>query len=120
MPRQRYPCYQLIPNLPAGTRLDFNFHYAHEHSEIRIGPHFRLCSFAGAAHIATIELAERTREALLPRFQKRYGPETEIRIEIYEVSGAYGLKRIEKDTAIVLARLDQNILAPNKQPIITA
>jgi hypothetical protein len=119
MPRQLYPCYLLVPDLPAGTRLDFNFHYASEHGQITIGPHFRLCGPDGAAHLATLELAERAREALLPRFRKRYGSETEIRIGFCEVGGSYGLKRIEKDTTIVQARLDQNVLAPNKRPIMT-
>jgi hypothetical protein len=119
MPRQFHQCYQLVPVLPAGTRMDFNMAYSSEKGQLSIGPHFRLTGMDGAAHLATLELARRTREALLPRFQKRYGPETEIEIQECGIGGANGLKRIEKDTAIVQARLDQNVLAPNKRPIMT-
>lgn len=115
MPRQFHQCYQLVPILPAGTHLGFNMHYSSEKGYITIGPHFRLTGMDGAAHLATLELAERARTALLPRFQKRYGPETDI--EVRECGGQW-LERIEKDSAIVQARLDQGVFAPNKRPVM--
>jgi len=93
-----------------------SLHYQQEKNQLFIGPHFRLCGVNGAASLVSRELAERTREALLPRFQKRYGNDTDIIIEECETTNERFLKLIERDSAIVQERLDKGYLAPNKKP----
>lgn len=93
-----------------------SLHYQQEKNQLFIGPHFRLCGIGAQAYLVSRELAERTREALLPRFQKRYGNDTDIIIEEWEATNERVLKAIERDSAIVQERLDKGCLAPNKKP----
>ena len=89
-----------------------------QHDELFLSSNVRLCGPDKYAHLESVELAEQFREACLPRIQKRYGVQTDIRIvEMlpFRIS-AYLSKRIADDSALVRARIISGIMASNQKP----
>lgn len=97
------------------------------HDEVCVGAHFKLTGIDKAAHLETRDLAERYLEACEGVFAKRYGADA-IELTIGAVTLATravggetrkretARQRVEEDTRIVQARLDQGVFAPNKRP----
>lgn len=104
----------LIPLL--SSRAPLSLFYQDEKNQLRIGPHFRLAGLNGGAQLSSRQLAERARDALLPRFQKRYGLDTDIQIEEAWSNDPKSPAFTEKHSAIVQERLDKGLLAPNQKP----
>tara|TARA_R110000737_G_scaffold353249_1_gene403556 strand:+ start:2587 stop:2946 length:360 start_codon:yes stop_codon:yes gene_type:complete len=100
--------------------LAFDFHYQFEKDNIYISPHVKLAGHAKVAQLESKPLAQRYLERCLPIFQKRYGDSVELTI-IECQSSPYckkTLTRIQSDSLLVKARLTQNIMVPNKKPIL--
>jgi hypothetical protein len=106
-------------DLSAG--LTNNFSYQLEKENIFISPNVRLAGDVKEARIENKTLAQQYLDRCLPIFQKRYGNNVELSIMLCQTSCSSNrtLKRIQKDSAIIEARLEQNIMAPNKKPILT-
>lgn len=85
--------------------------------ELFLGPHVRLCSFLGMAHIESAALAHQFAEACAPSLQRRYGDETKLEVVSWEATEHKKLAvRIQKDTEVVRRRLVAGNFTPNKTP----
>lgn len=71
----------------------------------------KLCDFANSACLSSESLAKRYLEALFPVLRKRYG--NGIRLSVFD-RGPQG--RPEFDDALVTARIEQGVFAPNRRP----
>jgi hypothetical protein len=100
--------------------LTLNFSYQLEKGNICISPNVRLAGDVKEARIESKPLAQKYLDRCLPIFQKRYGNNVELSIMLCQTSCSSNrtLKRIKKDSAIIEARLEQNIMAPNQKPIL--
>jgi len=89
-----------------------------EKDELHISPHVKLAGFSKEAHISNIKLAKEFLDKCLPIFQRRYGNETRLEIIKCTSHSMHNQisQRVEKDSMLIKARLDQNIMAPNKKP----
>jgi hypothetical protein len=101
--------------------LAFNFHYQIEKGHIFISPNVRLAGDVKEARIKSKALAQRYLDRCMPIFQKRYGNNVELSIMEVQTncSSDRTLKRIHKDSALIEARLEQNIMVSNKKPILS-
>ena len=96
--------------------LAFNFHYQIEKGNICISPNVRLAGDTKEARIESEALALQYLERCLPIFQKRYGNDVALSIMKCQTSCTRErtLKRIQNDSTLIKARLEQNIMASNK------
>ena len=103
------------------TGLTINFHYQLEKGNICISPNVRLAGHVKEARIESTSLAQQYLDRCLPIFQKRYG--NNVKLSIMECQGSsldkITVKRIQNDSALIKARLEQNIMASNKKPILS-
>lgn len=97
-----------------------------EKDGVYISPHVSLCGSAKAAYVESAELANKYIQSCLPIFKRRYGDD--VILEAIKVtssgSSAYAADKklftcIMNDSLIISARIDQNILAPNRNPILS-
>lgn len=95
-------------------------HYQFEKDYIYISPNVRLAGHAKEARIESKNLALQYLERCLPIFQKRYGDSVKLTIIECQTSPycEKTIKRIHSDSLMIKARLAQNIMAPNKKPIL--
>jgi hypothetical protein len=84
--------------------------------ELYLSANLRLCGIGKEAHIESISLAERVREAVLPRLQKRYGADTDINIVRCSTTDRKAPERMKKDSELLEERLTNIVLATNIQP----
>lgn len=71
------------------------------------------------AHIKSVDLAQRFRHACLPIIRKRYGQDSDLKVEkVEEDFKPQILKRIDRDSEVIEERLRTNNLSPNKSPRI--
>jgi hypothetical protein len=98
--------------------LIFNFHYQLEKGNICISPNVRLAGDVKEARIESISLAQQYLDRCLPIFQRRYGNKVELSIMECQTScsNKRTLKRIQDDSTLIKARLEQNIMASNRKP----
>jgi seryl-tRNA(Sec) selenium transferase len=103
------------------TGLTINFHYQIEKENICISPNVRLAGHVKEARIESISLAQQYLDRCLPIFQRRYGNKVELSIMECRTScsNKRTIKRIQDDSTLIKARLEQNIMASNKKPILT-
>jgi hypothetical protein len=101
--------------------LAFNFSYQLEKGNIFISPNVRLAGDVKEARIDSKSLALQYLERCLPIFKKRYGNNVNLQIMECQTSdlNKKTLKRIQNDSALIRARLEQNIMASNRKPILT-
>jgi hypothetical protein len=97
-----------------------NFHYQLEKEKICISPNVKLAGDVKEARIENKILAQRYLERCLPIFQKRYGNSVELSIIECQTTSLCDrtIKRIQRDSILIKARLEQNIMSPNKKPIL--
>jgi hypothetical protein len=100
--------------------LSFSFSYQLEKGNICISPNVRLAGDVKEARIENKILAQQYLERCLPIFQKRYGNSVELRIIECSTSSLCNrtLKRIQRDSDLIKARLEQNIMISNKKPAL--
>lgn len=79
--------------------------------ECFVSANTKLCDFANSVCLSSKSLAERYLGALLPVLRKRYG--NGIRLAVID-RGPQG--RPEFDDAMVAARIEQGVFAPNRKP----
>lgn len=84
------------------------------HDEVCVGAHFKLTGIDKAAHLEIRDLAERYLEAC-------EGVIDAVTLATRAVGGEArkretARQRVEEDTRIVQARLDQGVFSPNKRP----
>jgi hypothetical protein len=100
--------------------LNFNFSYQIEKGNICISPNVRLAGDVKEARIESKKLAQQYLERCLPIFKKRYG--NNVKLSIMECqtncSSNRTIIRIQNDSALIRARLNQNIMASNRKPIL--
>lgn len=100
--------------------LTVNFNYQLEKGNIFISPNVRLAGDVKEARIENIHLAQQYLDRCLPIFQKRYG--ISVKLSIMECQSSCSnkrtLTRINSDSAIIKARLEQDIMTPNKKPTL--
>lgn len=103
------------------TGLTFNFHYQLDKGNICISPNVRLAGDVKEARIESKALAQQYLERCLPIFKKRYGDNVELFIMECQTSSLNKrtLKRIQDNSTLIKARLEQNMMASNKKPILT-
>ncbi|WP_394165652.1 hypothetical protein [Neptunomonas phycophila] len=89
-----------------------------EKQSVFISPNSTLCGFGKEAHLETLDLATRYKEKLIPIFIARYGKNFEINLHKCSTNRKSAIKKVEKDSKLVKARLEKNMMAPNKKPII--
>ncbi|MEJ2629620.1 MAG: hypothetical protein P8015_00050 [Acidihalobacter sp.] len=87
-----------------------------------VGAHFKIGGLDKAVRLDTRELAEQYAEACKTVFAKRYSTNA-IDLTIQSVEGGNGMrseksdrKRVEEDSRMVRARLEQQVYVPNKRP----
>lgn len=97
-----------------------NFHYQLEKGNVCISPNVRLAGDVKEARIESEALAQQYLERCLPIFQKRYGNDVVLSIMKCQTSCTRErtLKRIQNDSDLIKARLEQNIMASNRKPIL--
>lgn len=100
--------------------LAFNFNYQAEKRSICISPNVRLAGDVKEARIESEALALQYLERCLPIFQKRYGNDVALSIMKCQTSCTRErtLKRIQNDSTLIKARLEQNIMASNRKPVL--
>jgi ribosomal protein S17E len=114
--------YQICVNInELSDGLTINFSYQLEKGNICISPNVRLAGDVKEARIKSKILAQKYLDKCLPIFQKRYG--NNVKLSIMECqtncSSKRTINRVQKDSAIIEARLEQNIMAPNQKPILS-
>ena len=112
--------YQICVDFEAlSTGLTINFSYQLEKSNVCISPNVRLAGDTKEARIETKKLALQYLERCLPIFERRYG---KVELSIMECSTSSTSKRtinrIKSDSTLIKARLEQNIMASNKKPLL--
>jgi hypothetical protein len=107
--------YSIVPHLP--VRAPISLSYQDQKDQLFIGPHVRLAGYPGKAFIETELLAISFAEAIVSRFQKRYGNETKLSVVKFEDAESTKLmNRIQSDTDIVRKRLATANFISNKSP----
>lgn len=104
-----------------GLGLSRDLHLQLEKDCLMISPNVRLAGFNREACISNELLANNYMARCLPIFRKRYGDI--VKLEVVKVK-THQLRekdriRIEKDSSLIQARLEQNVMAPNKTPDVT-
>lgn len=87
-----------------------------EKNELFLSPNVKLSGIEKVAYIESTSLAEKFKEACMPRLQKRYGAEFDL--NVMECEGfernSYTKSKIAKDSEIIKKRLATGNFAPNK------
>jgi len=107
--------YTLKPEIMKGAPK--NLFYQDQKDELYISANLRLCSTLKNAHIESEKLAKEFAEAIMPKLQKRYGNDFDLRI--VECSSNEGKKLIEKiriDSEIIKKRIATGNFAGNVAP----
>lgn len=70
-----------------------------QQDELAVGANLQLCGIEKQARIESPALAEQVRQAMLPRLQQRFGPETDLAIERHTTRDGQVLDGIRRDSA---------------------
>ena len=104
-------------------KVGWDLHYQIEHSEVYLSPHVRLTGNK-AAMIGTQELAQSYANRCAPIFKKR-GHVVFFDVVEWGAPASPDSKRglsllatIQEHSQIIQARLDQDVMAPNKKPLM--
>lgn len=112
---------RFIGSVPPGLQVKLHAQIAQD-GELSVSPHASLCSGTKEAWLDSPSLAREYREALTAVFARRYG-EWVTDIEVVESSTPFRTKaelKIREDSQVVRARLEQNVLAPNRRPVLSS
>lgn len=91
--------------------------YQIHHDELYVSPNLKLSSKLAAAHINDRQTAESYVEACCKVFERRYGSPITLRIDYCSETTSKKLAhRIERDSALIRARLEQQCFSPNRRP----
>jgi hypothetical protein len=88
-----------------------------EKNELFLSPNVKLCGMDKMAFIESSSLAEKFREACMPRLQKRYGADFDLKIVVcdgFRESNKYVKSKIATDSEIISKRLATGNLVPNR------
>ena len=86
-------------------------------NDLFLSPNGRLSDMDKMAHLGTKELAEKFKDAYLPRLYKRYGNDIDVRVDEWRTGDSESnRKRIMEDSILATKRLETGILAPNQKP----
>jgi hypothetical protein len=107
-----YGLHVVIPNAPS------NLFVQQEKGELFLTAKCRLSDVGKSACLDSPTLAEEFLSALMPRLQKRYGPEVKVEICRAVNFGTHKqlAERIKSDSSLVRARIKTGILASNRKP----
>lgn len=106
-----------------GTGLPLMWATEQKNDGVFVSPHTRVAvGDAKAARLRSRALAEKVANALLPVMHKRYGNHTDLRVVEVSVNSMSPtlVKRIEADSMMLEARIDQRAFASNKLPSLSA
>ena len=105
-----------------GTGLPLMWGTEERNNGVFVSPHTRAAAGdAKAARLRSRALAEKVVKALLPVVRGRYGDHIELRVVEVRVNTMSPtlVKRIEADSMMLEARIDQSVFAPNKLPALS-
>ena len=89
-----------------------------ERHAVFLSADLRACAHEKAMLLSDRALADELLAAIRPRLLKRYGNQAQFGIASVEASAsAHLLRRVEIETARIRARIDQQVIAPNKRPV---
>jgi hypothetical protein len=107
---------KITSDLPEGLHLKL-FSLV-EKNRVFISPNASLCGIGKEVHLESESLAIEYIEKLNPIFLKRYGDSFEVLLNKCQTNNPYVPNRIKNDSKIVTARINQNIMTPNKKSIM--
>ena len=110
----KYDYFSLRPVFSTNTPI--SLYLRGQQDEFYIGVNMQLCGPENQAYIASLPLAERAKEAALPRLRNRFGLDTDILISRRSTQDHAIGKRIEQHTAMLDSHLSECGPKANDQP----